>query len=317
MKPAPYLAELVDGPAEAGAFWVKATDGVGLRVAVWPAGTKGTVVLFPGRCEYVEKYGRTATALAARGYASAAIDWCGQGMADRLQKNPEIGHVRHFTDYQMDARVMLDLLEELELPKPYFLLAHSMGGCIGLRTLMEPHPFRAVAFSAPMWGILIAPKLRQLARTLPTLAKSIGLGAQKTPTTSTATFFLDTPFEENFLTTDREMWDHMVRQASADSRFRLGGPSLVWLAEALSETRTLAAMPRPDLPALVGVGTEEKIVDPSAIAPIMETWTQGRVETYAGAEHELLMERPEVREAFLQSVCDLFETAEAKAEARV
>ncbi len=311
MKPAPYLSDVADGPAEAGAHWIAAKDGVRLRVAIWPKGRKGTVVIFPGRCEYVEKYGRTAAALSEKGYASAAIDWRGQGMADRLLKNPDIGHVRRFTDYQIDASAMLDLLEAQGLPKPFFLLAHSMGGCIGLRTLTGTHPFTAVTFSAPMWGILIAPKLRQLAKTLPTLAKSIGLGGQQAPTTSSALFFLETRFEDNFLTTDREMWDHMVRQARTDKRFRLGGPSLIWLAEALSETRTLAALPRPDLPALAAVGTEEKIVDPAAIPPIMEDWPGGQLVTCDNAEHELLMERKDIREQFLQSACDLFESARA------
>jgi lysophospholipase len=39
----------------------------------------------------------------------------------------------------------------------------------------------------------------------------------------------------------------------------------------------------------------------------------GRVTVFEGARHELLMERPEVRDAFLASAVALFETARATA----
>ena len=59
--------------------------GVRIRVGLWHRqGPAGTVLLFPGRTEYVEKYGRTARLLAARGLATLVIDWRGQGIADRL-----------------------------------------------------------------------------------------------------------------------------------------------------------------------------------------------------------------------------------------
>src|SRR5262249_18859512 len=61
---------------------VKTRDGVSLRFARWapPAGRKGTVCLFPGRAEFIEKYFETVRDLRARGFAVAALDWRGQGM---------------------------------------------------------------------------------------------------------------------------------------------------------------------------------------------------------------------------------------------
>ncbi|MEY4305747.1 MAG: hypothetical protein RIT52_1922, partial [Pseudomonadota bacterium] len=76
---APFHAKLADGPAGGYARWLQAADGVQLRVGVWPeGGTKGTVFLLPGRTEYIEKYGRAASDLAQRGYATVSIDWRGQ-----------------------------------------------------------------------------------------------------------------------------------------------------------------------------------------------------------------------------------------------
>ena len=82
MELAPFDHALAEGPESARAYWITAADGVRLRVAVWPKdNARGTIVLFPGRTEYVEKYGRVAEELTAAGYAVTAIDWRGQGRA--------------------------------------------------------------------------------------------------------------------------------------------------------------------------------------------------------------------------------------------
>ncbi|MEL6587669.1 MAG: alpha/beta fold hydrolase, partial [Pseudomonadota bacterium] len=93
--------------------------------------------MFPGRTEYVEKYSDAAAHLAAAGYASAAIDWRGQGLTTRPRHNKRIGHVEDFHDYQKDVQAMLAVCEAEELPRPYMLLGHSMGGLIGLRAVMD------------------------------------------------------------------------------------------------------------------------------------------------------------------------------------
>ena len=91
---APFFRDIADGPGTGRAIWVHAEDGVRLRLGYWPLeGAKGTVLIMPGRTEYVEKYGRVARELAARGYAAVALDWRGQGLADRLGRVPSVGHV--------------------------------------------------------------------------------------------------------------------------------------------------------------------------------------------------------------------------------
>lgn len=104
MERAPFDQVLAEGPENVRAYWVTASDGVRLRVAVWPTQTpRGTIVLFPGRTEYVEKYGRVAQDFTAAGYAVTAIDWRGQGRADRVFEDPRLGHVGEFQDYQKDV----------------------------------------------------------------------------------------------------------------------------------------------------------------------------------------------------------------------
>lgn len=82
-----------------------------------------------------------------------ALDWRGQGMSDRLQDNTCPGHIGHFADYQRDVVELVVAAQELDLPRPWHLLAHSMGGAIGLAALQGGLPVASVVFSAPMWGI--------------------------------------------------------------------------------------------------------------------------------------------------------------------
>ena len=309
MEPAPFHKDLAEGPDAVDAVWLQTEDDVRVRVAHWAGGDRGTVFLFPGRSEYAEKYGRLAASIIDQGYTPLAIDWRGQGMADRLLRDPGIGHVRRFIDYQFDVAAYLRFAAARDLPKPWVMLAHSMGGCIGLRTLVGPHPFVAAGFSAPMWGVRIAPKFAALAHILPLLAIRLGFGERRTPTTGRPSYMLEAPFEGNLLTTDREMWDYIVAQARGEERFRLGGPSLTWLAEAMAETRALVRAPRPDLPTYAAVGTLEKIVVAETVETVMTNWTHGGFDWIEGAEHELLMERADIREAFLERVFMVYEGA--------
>src|ERR1700741_4259123 len=83
---------------------LKTPDGVSVRFARWdpPPGRKGTVCLFPGRAEFIEKYFETVRDLRARGFAVAMIDWRGQGGSHRLLSNPRKGYVRRYADYDID-----------------------------------------------------------------------------------------------------------------------------------------------------------------------------------------------------------------------
>ncbi|MEE2945273.1 MAG: alpha/beta hydrolase, partial [Pseudomonadota bacterium] len=103
MEQAPYHAVPESEPL-AQAYWTRADDGIRLRVASWSKeDAKGTVLLFPGRTEYIEKYAITAGEFAHLGYGTFSIDWRGQGLSDRVQANVNAGDVVTFSDYQRDV----------------------------------------------------------------------------------------------------------------------------------------------------------------------------------------------------------------------
>lgn len=306
MTAAPLYTDVADGPTGGQAFWLRASDGVRLRAAIWQGGDQGTVLLLPGRTEYIEKYGRAASDLAPRGFTTVSIDWRGQGLADRPLPDKMSGHVDDFSSYQNDLDALLKLADDHRLPQPYFLLAHSMGGCIALRGLMRGLPVQAAAFTAPMWGISMAHWMRPLAIAVSTTAGWLGQAHRYAPGTTAKTYVLEAPFTDNVLTTDADMYDYMRSQAVAHPDLALGGPSMGWLNAALSECNALSLMAAPDVPALCALGTSERVVDTAPIHLRMRHWKNGRIDLYPTAEHEIMMETPAMRQRLFDSVADHF-----------
>ncbi len=302
IAPAPFHPELAFGPADGRAVWMYARDGVRVRAALWLGPTRGTVLIFPGRTEYVEKYGPLAKDLAELGFSSLAIDWRGQGMADRLLPDERVGHVETFTDYQMDVEALFNLAREEGAPEPYYVIGHSMGGGIGLRTVIERHDIRACAFTGPMWGIRLNPVMRPLALAYATVMNVIGLDQSFAPSTKSENYLMANPFADNMLTTDRPMWDFMLKQAQTIPGAALAGPSTHWVHEAMIECDYLYSQTSPAMRCLTVVGGNERIVDVPRIHDRMERWPQGRLMVIEGGEHEVLMEGPQSRARILEGL---------------
>lgn len=314
VTPAPFhsFPDTDETPAEA--FHVTADDGVALRIALWrevPGAPLGTVLLFSGRTEYAEKYAPVAQDLNRAGYAVITVDWRGQGLSQRLMDDPRPGHVGRFSDYQHDVVALAAAALELDLPKPWFLLAHSMGGCIGLEALHNGLEVRSAVFSAPMWGIQACGSPSSLGRWLATLVDGIGLGRRAVPGTGgSTTYVTHAGFEANVLTRDGLNWARLVAEATLWPELTLGGATYHWVREALQECERLALLPSPHLPALISLGSREAVVSQAAIRKRAAEWPGARLLEVPGGKHEVLFETPSHREAFLSASLQLFaETA--------
>src|SRR3981081_2264885 len=132
---------------------IKTPDGAELRFARWapPANRKGTVCVFTGRGEQIEKYFETVRDLRDRGVAVAMIDWRGQGHSSRRLRDPRKGYVRDFSDFEVDVETFVQQLVLPDCPPPHFALAHSMGGAVMLRVAHAGKRwFDRMVLSAPM-----------------------------------------------------------------------------------------------------------------------------------------------------------------------
>ena len=59
---------------------------------------RGSVIVCPGRTEFIEKYFEVVGELQRRSFAVFCIDWRGQGLSGREQSNRLKGHFNSFDD---------------------------------------------------------------------------------------------------------------------------------------------------------------------------------------------------------------------------
>lgn len=286
---------MAEGPDSWDAVWLMAADGVRIRAAWSDEGSAGTVFILPGRSESVEKYGRLARDVAAKGYAFVVNDWRGQGLADRLLPDRGIGHVNDFADYQLDMAALFAFARERRLPRPWHMLAHSMGGCIGLRTLINGADMDRVVLSAPMWGLDTPQILEALTPAIGAVTESLRLEHNLVPGASTEPYVLTADFEGNSLTSDRDHWDYMRRQLEVHPGLGIGGPSLRWARMAVEENAALARLASPPQRCLCLLGSDESVVKVRPIVERMRAWPGGELVTLTGARHEIFMEAPAIR----------------------
>ena len=306
LTPAPFHHQSAQASATARAWWVHAADGVRLRIGHLSDGPEGTILLVPGRTEYIEKYGAAAREFAARGFGVVAIDYRGQGLADRLLPDPAIGHVDRFADYQLDTRALVAFAEMQNLPRPWYALGHSLGGAILLRSLTRGLPVSAAVFSSPMWRINMAGILYPVAWVLGWIAHATGMNAWVTPGTSRQSYVRGADPQDNLLTGDPEMLAFMRGHLEAVEGLDLGGPSVPWLYRAMVECRDLSRIRALPVPTLTFVPSSDEIVRVDAMVRLAGSWPESRLSVIEGGRHETMMETPARRRRFFDEAAAFF-----------
>jgi len=288
-----------------------ASDGIRLRGALWRGdgggGSRGLVLLLNGRTEFLEKCALPAAALVARGFAVASVDWRGQGLSQRLTDTPLKGHVGTFTDYHLDLAALMAHREVAGVAGPRLMLAHSMGGTIGLgaikRGLLAP---AAVILSAPMLGINLRPSRRILSPITLRLARPLGKLESWPPFEVVDEPQVFTGFAGNTLTGDEEVFEWMAAALKREPALQLGMPTLGWLSAAFVEMTWLALQGPLGCLGLCLLGSREEVVDPALVRAIAGRLKMKLVEI-EGARHEVLFET-EARRAEAWTAIDRFLT---------
>jgi lysophospholipase len=278
---------------------LKTPDGVTLRFARWapPTGRKGTVCLFPGRAEFIEKYFETVRDLRTRGFAVAMLDWRGQGLSERALPNPLRGYVGSFDEYGIDLATFIHEVVLPDCPPPIFALAHSMGATILLRAAHQGHRwFDRMVLLAPMIGL---PGAR---RTLPTrlavkAMRLSGLGGLYVPG-GDATIMMQRPFLGNLLTSDPVRYARNVSVLEAEPRLAIAWPTVRWADAAfkvISEFSEPGYATKIRQPMLIIAAGQDAIVSTPAIDSFAMRLRAGSHLIVPGARHELLMEQDRFR----------------------
>ncbi len=272
-----------------------------IRVAVWPGGSEGTVMVLPGRTEFIEKYDHLASMLCTSGYTVVVNDWRGQGLSDRLVTDSSMGHVTDFKDYQTDLNTIVDFLKAQAVPEPLFQIAHSMGGCIGLRTLHEADHFKASIFSNPMWKIAGS---NWTARTTARFMNSMGWGSRYVFGAGPQNYLKRANPTANQLTTCPDTFRYLRNQINIKPELNVGGPSWRWVNGAFRESIDLMRRPPPQKLALVLTGNHDTVVDNDTIRQYCSGWALSKLVEINEAKHEVLMERAPLRDNALNMIVE-------------
>lgn len=281
-----------------------ARDGLRIRYARWDTTAErrlGTVCLFHGRTEFIEKYFETITDLRRRGFAVATMDWRGQGGSARLLKNPAKGHVENFAHYDADAGKFMAEIVLPDCPPPFYCLAHSMGGHLVMRLAQTRVCWwDRIVLSAPMIRFAGSDARNRAISIAAEIASFAGLGDSFIPGGTAEPAELS-PFEGNELTSDRLRFERARDLLQAAPHLGLGAPTFGWVAAACnsipainSETFTGSIK----VPILIVAAGNDRIVSTPAIESFASRIKTCTHIVLAGAKHEILQERDQLREQF-------------------
>jgi lysophospholipase len=277
-------------------------DGVALRFARWapPPGRKGTVCVFAGRGEMMEKYFETVRDLRDRGFAVAMIDWRGQGHSERRLHDIRKGYVRRFADYEIDVEAFVRQVVLPDCPPPYFALAHSMGGAVMLRLAYAGKRwFDRMVLSAPMID-LPGRRVSLLPTTLLRVLRLAGQGGRYVPG-GNDDLVGTTPFIGNHLTSDPVRYARNAAILEEDPTLGIAAPTVAWADTAFTAMRTFRGYSYPSeirQPILMLAASNDTVVSTPAIEEFAYHLRSGSHLVIAGSKHEILQEQERYRSQF-------------------
>ncbi len=268
------------------------------------------IVCLGGLSEFAEKYYELAHDMLDRGYAFWFIDWQYQGRSGRLANKPQR---RHSDGFDADVSDLHKLVADYVKPSsvhpdrgriPMIMLAHSMGANIGMQFLAKyPKFFDAAAFSAPLLGIynfiwplkLLAFFIHPL---LPIVGKLYVFGGSDWRETSRSSNGSDKFSHDGVRDALHNYWSKEYPE------LQVGSVTFGWVIKALQSCTRLT---HPDfagniqIPVLMAAAGDDQIVDNAPIRLVAGRLTKGTFLEIPGAHHEILMEKDEYRNAFLNA----------------
>lgn len=307
MTPAKVTMNRRAVPVEASESMWLAEDGWPIRRIDWQSAgpSRGSMLFLPGRGDHYEKYLETLAYFADKGWRVTSIDWRGQGGSGRLLAAPQVGHIDDFSTWIADLRHFWEIWKA-EAPGPHVVLAHSMGGHLTMRALVEKaiDP-NAVAMSAPMLGIQTGGLPLALNHAFAKLMCKIGradIAAWKVSEKPLSPMNL----RARILTGDKDRYEDELAWWELRPEVKLGPPSWHWVERAISSIRMLDEPGRLEAvttPILLMATTADQLVSTPRIIkdskrlPNAETLIFGK-----GAAHELLREADAVRDQCLDRI---------------
>jgi lysophospholipase len=281
------------------------SDGAVLRWGHLPAAMpRAECVLVGGFGDFIEKQFETIRDLAARGLSVWCMDWRGQGGSTRPKRWPHRPRARRF---DRDAAELAHFAaRHLSSDRPRVLIAHSMGGAIGLLCLhRNPGLFDAAILSAPMLGIFSGKTPATLLRAVTGPARLAGLGLCRLPGTRRWRPAHPPTPERSRISSDAERCRLRHAWVSSEPALRLDQPTYGWLDPALGliarigKPRFLAGI---RTPILIGSAGREHVVAPAAHRRAARLLPDCTLVELLDSKHEPFLECDRIRDVWLDRI---------------
>jgi lysophospholipase len=282
-------------------------DGWPLRTMIWcPQNAAQTIVLLNGRGDFIEKYAELIGDLLAKGFAVATMDWRGQGLSGEVTPPPRRTHIEDFDIWLSDASLWLCDVVQKNCPGPYYLLAHSMGGHLGLRLLHDmPEVFAHAVLLAPMLGLQTPPFSVKFARRVAALAVHMGQGERFGFGQLPYSALFQSAIRMNRLTSDKARFEQEAAAIDANPALAIGGVSYAWVHAAFSSCQLLEGTGYAEAiatPTLFLAAEREVLVDNVAMQAFAARMPAAQFEIIADGRHELFREREAIRTNVLRKI---------------
>ncbi len=264
------------------------------------------IFILPGLSEYAEKYIETITYFNDLNYNVVIIDWAYQGLSNRFDPNR---HKRHSDGISADISDLRFLItQKIKSNLPHYMLAHSMGGNIGMRYVIEhPQTFEAISASAPMLGIKgICECLKItnfLLRILSPLKNFYVPGGHDWSERDRKDII------NNMFSHDKERKEVHNAWMVVNPQLQVGNPTYQWLKENMNSICTLknkTELEKITVPVLLGLAANDKVVDNKSIINADRHLPNSQILELEGSAHEILMECDPIRNNFLSKTIALF-----------
>ena len=208
----------------------------------------GTVCIFQGRSEWIEKYFETVRDLRSRGFAVATLDWRGQGLSDRMLSDRRKGYVRDFSDYDIDLETFMREIVLPDCPPPIFALGHSTGATILIRAAHKGHRwFDRMVLTSPLIHLGGVDYTMGAGAAIVRVMRWAGFGSMYVPKSDTS-IVESRPFLGNILTSDPVRYARNAAVLEADPALALGAPTVAWVDSAY---RAMAQLQERSYPARI------------------------------------------------------------------
>jgi lysophospholipase len=279
-------------------------DGKRINFHIIKRGMKKAFVIIPGRTEPTRKYAEVVWDLKDEGADFFLMDHRGQGYSERMLKDPHKGYVKRFEDYIEDFD---KFLQQNVLNKGYekiYLIAHSMGGAIGLyHHILKGRTFDKIVAVAPMLEVETGSFSHTFTINYMRFLTLMGMGENFVPGADRGD--VNFPFDNNEVTHSLVRFE-MARDIERENLYLvMGGATNHWVVEALVAGRKISRKKKKlkDVPILLLQAGQDTFVRSRRQNQVCKLKNCRKVR-FEDAKHEILMESDEIRDDAMREIVE-------------